>query len=135
MLYHGCCIGNWELQLETILECCNEAYPRRSLQESQSNKRVKLSEPLPFTKSMCQVKILGNSLILITSGSNKKIHVPYLLQKLDDLCLENNWVLPTYRVSSTDGNDLSSYVKFMLLIQNLLWMLLLCPIQVGMKLK
>ncbi|CAN6981553.1 unnamed protein product [Brassica rapa subsp. trilocularis] len=69
--------GNWELQLETILECCNEAYPRRSLQESQSNKRVKLSEPLPFTKSMCQ--------------------------KLDDLCLENNWVLPTYRVSSTDG--------------------------------
>ncbi|KAL0654516.1 hypothetical protein Bca4012_097207 [Brassica carinata] len=69
--------GNWELQLETILECCNEAYPRRNLQESQSNKRVKLSEPLPFTKSMCK--------------------------KLDDLCLENNWVLPTYRVSSTDG--------------------------------
>ncbi|KAJ4895341.1 Uncharacterized protein Rs2_22135 [Raphanus sativus] len=76
--------GNWELQLETILECCNEAYPRRRiLQEShdnsacQSNKRLKLSEPLPSSKSMCQ--------------------------KLDDLCLENNWVLPNYHVSSTDG--------------------------------
>lgn len=57
-------IGDCELQLETILECCNEAYPRRNLQESpdksacQSNKRVKLSEPLPCTKSMCQVKFL-----------------------------------------------------------------------------
>ncbi|CAH8312949.1 unnamed protein product [Eruca vesicaria subsp. sativa] len=78
--YHGCCIGNWELQLETILETCNETYSRRIIQEShdksacQSNKRMKLSEP---TKSMCQ--------------------------KLDDICLENNWVLPNYRVSSTDG--------------------------------
>ncbi|KAJ0250817.1 Uncharacterized protein HA466_0140980 [Hirschfeldia incana] len=75
--------GNWELQLETILETCNETYPRRSLQEShdksacQSNKRQKLCEPLSSTKSMCQ--------------------------KLDDLCLENNWVLPNYHVSSTDG--------------------------------
>ncbi|KAG2260274.1 hypothetical protein Bca52824_079568 [Brassica carinata] len=75
--------GNWELQLETILESCNEANQRRIIQEShdksacQSNKRQKLCEPLPSTNSMCQ--------------------------KLDDLCLENNWVLPNYRVSSTDG--------------------------------
>ncbi|KAF8103994.1 hypothetical protein N665_0181s0017 [Sinapis alba] len=75
--------GNWELQLETILESCNEANQRRVIQEShdksacQSNKRMKLCESLPSTKSMCQ--------------------------KLDDICLENNWVLPNYRVTSTDG--------------------------------
>ncbi|KAG2260272.1 hypothetical protein Bca52824_079566 [Brassica carinata] len=75
--------GDVELQLETILESCNEAYPRRIFQESnemsacQSNKRLKLSEPLPCTKSMCQ--------------------------KLDDICLENNWVLPSYHVSLSDG--------------------------------
>ncbi|KAF8103996.1 hypothetical protein N665_0181s0018 [Sinapis alba] len=72
-----------ELQLETILESCNEAYRRRIIQEShdksecQSNKRLKLCEPLPSTKSMCQ--------------------------KLDDICLENNWVLPSYSMSVSDG--------------------------------
>jgi len=56
-------IGDWELQLETVLECCNETYPRRNLQESldksacQSNKRLKLSETLPSTKSLCQVSL------------------------------------------------------------------------------
>ncbi|ESQ36323.1 hypothetical protein EUTSA_v10007042mg [Eutrema salsugineum] len=75
--------GDWELQLETILECCNETHPGRILQESldksacQSNKRVKLCESFPYTKSMCQ--------------------------KLDDICVENNWVLPNYRVSLSDG--------------------------------
>ncbi|CAN6908751.1 unnamed protein product [Brassica oleracea] len=75
--------GDVELQLETILESCNEAYPRRILQESheksacQSNKRLKLSEPLPCTKSMCE--------------------------KLDDVCVKNNWVLPSYHVSLSDG--------------------------------
>ncbi|VVA90140.1 unnamed protein product [Arabis nemorensis] len=74
--------GNLELQLETILECCNDAYPRRILEESpdksacQSNKRMKLGEPLP-SKSLCQ--------------------------KLDEICLGNNWVLPNYRVSPSDG--------------------------------
>ncbi|WZZ19484.1 hypothetical protein YC2023_112573 [Brassica napus] len=73
-------IGDWKLQLETILKSCNEAYPRGSLQKSydksacQSNKRLK---PLPSTKSMCR--------------------------KLDDICLENNWVLPSYHVSLSDG--------------------------------
>nr|VDC64444.1 unnamed protein product [Brassica rapa] len=72
--------GDWKLQLETILKSCNEAYPRGSLQKSydksacQSNKRLK---PLPSTKSMCR--------------------------KLDDICLENNWVLPSYHVSLSDG--------------------------------
>ncbi|CAF2052009.1 unnamed protein product [Brassica napus] len=76
-------IGDVELQLETILDSCNEAYPRRGLQEShdksacQSNKRMKLCEPIPCTKSMCQ--------------------------KLDDLCVKNNWVLPSYHVSLSDG--------------------------------
>nr|VDD59449.1 unnamed protein product [Brassica oleracea] len=75
--------GDVELQLETILESCNEACPRRILQESheksacQSNKRLKLSEPLPCTKSMCE--------------------------KLDDVCVKNNWVLPSYHVSLSDG--------------------------------
>ncbi|KAF3573162.1 hypothetical protein F2Q69_00063763 [Brassica cretica] len=75
--------GDWELQLETILKSCNKAYPRGILQEShdksacQSNKMPKPSEPLPSTKSMCQ--------------------------KLDDICLENNWVLPSYHVSLSDG--------------------------------
>ncbi|XP_022543973.2 uncharacterized protein LOC106419956 [Brassica napus] len=75
--------GDVELQLETILDSCNEAYPRRGLQEShdksacQSNKRMKLCEPIPCTKSMCQ--------------------------KLDDLCVKNNWVLPSYHVSLSDG--------------------------------
>ncbi|CAH2038798.1 unnamed protein product [Thlaspi arvense] len=75
--------GDWELQLETVLECCNEAYPSRIFQESpdksacQSNKRVKLCEPRPFTKSTCQ--------------------------KLDEICLDNNWVLPNYRVAPSDG--------------------------------
>ncbi|CAD5311868.1 unnamed protein product [Arabidopsis thaliana] len=74
---------DWELQLETVLECCNETYPRRNLQESldksacQSNKRLKLSETLPSTKSLCQ--------------------------RLDDICLMNNWVLPNYRVAPSDG--------------------------------
>ncbi|EOA39916.1 hypothetical protein CARUB_v10008604mg [Capsella rubella] len=55
--------GDWELQLETILECCNETYPSRILQESsdksacQSNKRLKLSESLAPTKSLCQVSL------------------------------------------------------------------------------
>ncbi|XP_010557069.1 PREDICTED: uncharacterized protein LOC104826195 isoform X2 [Tarenaya hassleriana] len=79
---------DWELKLESIIECCNDVYPRRASIETtsqqspdnsacQSYKRLKLSEPLPCRKSSCQ--------------------------KLDDICYENNWVLPTYRVSSSKG--------------------------------
>lgn len=52
--------GDLELQVETVLECCNDAYPRRILEESPdksaclSNKRAKIGEPLP-SKSLCQV--------------------------------------------------------------------------------
>ncbi|CAN8306171.1 unnamed protein product [Cochlearia groenlandica] len=78
-----CVIDDCVLQLETILECCNEAYPRRILEESSdksdslSNTRMKLCESLPPMKSSCK--------------------------KLDNICLEKNWGLPDYRVSPSEG--------------------------------
>ena len=108
-------IGDWKLQLETILKSCNEAYPRGSLQKShdksacQSNKRLK---PLPSTKSMCQVSFLVKllSLWLFHFQIKKKFVSSILLQKLDDICLENNWVLPSFHVSLSDGKGLRSYM-------------------------
>ncbi|XP_021817926.1 uncharacterized protein LOC110760053 isoform X3 [Prunus avium] len=72
------------LKVESIIEGCNDVCVRsgrthRLLEDQlpQSSKRKKLSEAILKEQNPCQ--------------------------DLDDVCYENNWVLPTYRVSPSDG--------------------------------
>ncbi|ONI29293.1 hypothetical protein PRUPE_1G191700 [Prunus persica] len=72
------------LKVESIIEGCNDVCVRsgrthRLLEDQlpQSSKRKRLSEAILKEQNPCQ--------------------------DLDDACYENNWVLPTYRVSPSDG--------------------------------
>ncbi|KAK7262576.1 hypothetical protein RJT34_30150 [Clitoria ternatea] len=78
------------MQIESIVEGCNDIWlksqGRTSGQQSLSLKRKNLSDAVFMTKSPCQ--------------------------ELDDICHENNWVLPTYHLSqSNDGIQAKLSVK------------------------
>ncbi|KAF7824280.1 uncharacterized protein G2W53_022424 [Senna tora] len=75
-----------ELKIESIIEGCNDICARNQERTSQNLedhflppdiKRKRLSEAVLITQSPCQ--------------------------ELDGVCHENNWILPTYRVSQSDG--------------------------------
>ncbi|KAL0732371.1 hypothetical protein Bca4012_008580 [Brassica carinata] len=76
--------GDVELQLETILESCNEAYPRRIFQESnemsacQSNKRQKLCECPPFR--LLPKACVRNSMISVSRIAGYYQAIMYLYQ-------------------------------------------------------
>ncbi|CBI36653.3 uncharacterized protein LOC104879453 isoform X2 [Vitis vinifera] len=76
------------LKIESILEFCNDACPQtrdrtyRHLEDQESPqhiKRKRLSEAILNIQKSCQ--------------------------ELDGICYENNWILPTYRVSLLDGKS------------------------------
>ncbi|WVZ03247.1 hypothetical protein V8G54_024053 [Vigna mungo] len=70
-----------ELKIESIIEGCNGTWlsnqERVFGQQIQPLKRKKLSEAVFITQSSCQ--------------------------ELDDICRTNNWVLPTYHLSQSEG--------------------------------
>ncbi|XP_019458320.1 PREDICTED: uncharacterized protein LOC109358510 isoform X2 [Lupinus angustifolius] len=75
-----------EIKIESIIEGCNDIWVRNQGRMCQHNenqcspacfKRKRLSEAVLTMRSSCQ--------------------------ELDGICHENNWILPTYRVSHSDG--------------------------------
>ncbi|TKY67451.1 hypothetical protein E2542_SST10345 [Spatholobus suberectus] len=72
---------DFKLKIESIIEGCNDTWVRNQErtceQQSLPLKRKKLSEAVITTQSPCQ--------------------------ELDDVCRANNWVLPTYHLSHSDG--------------------------------
>ncbi|XP_014521141.1 uncharacterized protein LOC106777845 isoform X2 [Vigna radiata var. radiata] len=72
---------NFRLKIESIIEGCNGTWlsnqERAFGQQIQPLKRKKLSEAVFITQSSCQ--------------------------ELDDICRTNNWVLPTYHLSQSEG--------------------------------
>lgn len=75
----GDCLG---LKLEAVIDCCNE------ICQQDENRDLHVGKSLPFSgKSLCEAQLtLRNA-----------------CQELDDICLSNNWMLPTYRTSCSDG--------------------------------
>ncbi|BAT90827.1 hypothetical protein VIGAN_06211600 [Vigna angularis var. angularis] len=73
---------NFRLKIESIIEGCNGTWlwnqERVCGQQIPPLKRKKLSEAVFITQSSCQ-------------------------QELDDICRTNNWVLPTYHLSQSEG--------------------------------
>ncbi|KAM1158544.1 hypothetical protein ACFXTH_031909 [Malus domestica] len=77
------------LKVDSIIEACNDVYARSErncrLREDQCSpqnvKRKRLSEAILSVKSPCQASSA----------------------ELDGACYDNNWILPTYRVSPSDG--------------------------------
>ncbi|KAK7341586.1 hypothetical protein VNO80_24521 [Phaseolus coccineus] len=72
---------NFGLKIESVIEGCNDTWLRNQervyRQPSSPLKRKKLSEAVFITQSPCQ--------------------------ELDDICRTNNWVLPTYHLSQSEG--------------------------------
>ncbi|XP_047161289.1 uncharacterized protein LOC124831359 [Vigna umbellata] len=72
---------NFRLKIESIIEGCNGTWlwnqERVCGQQIPPLKRKKLSEAVFITQSSCQ--------------------------ELDDICRTNNWVLPTYHLSQSEG--------------------------------
>ncbi|XP_024963599.1 uncharacterized protein LOC112503843 isoform X2 [Cynara cardunculus var. scolymus] len=75
----GDCLG---LKLEAVIDCCNE------ICQKDENRDLHVGKSLPFS---------GKSL------SEAQIILRNACQELDDICLSNNWMLPTYHTSCSDG--------------------------------
>ncbi|KAI3692677.1 hypothetical protein L6452_32498 [Arctium lappa] len=75
----GDCLG---LKLEAVIDCCNE------ICEQDENRDLHVGKSLPFS---------GKSL------SEAQLTLRNACQELDNICLSNNWMLPTYRTSCSDG--------------------------------
>ncbi|CAK9161131.1 unnamed protein product [Ilex paraguariensis] len=83
MLSHG---GeeDWALKIDAIMDCCNDVCLAGKTQIqglSPCMKGKRLSEATLTLRTPCQ--------------------------ELDDICYENNWSLPTYHVSPSDGGFLA----------------------------
>lgn len=81
----GDCLG---LKLDAIIDCCNEICQQDDMQIKDNNTDLHVSRSLP---------LLGNSL------SNAQLTLRKASEELDDICLSNNWMLPTYNMSQSDG--------------------------------
>lgn len=75
----GDCLG---LKLEAVIDCCNEICQ----QDDMKIQEVDRSLPL-----------LGNNL------SEAQLTLRKACEELDDICLLNNWMLPTYHTLQSDG--------------------------------
>ncbi|KAI3756633.1 hypothetical protein L1987_56455 [Smallanthus sonchifolius] len=82
---NGDCLG---LELEAVIECCNEFCKQVGMQTQQLT-NLHASRSLPI--------LSGKSL------SEAQLTLRKACQELDDICLSNNWMLPTYRTSRSDG--------------------------------
>ncbi|KAL8263656.1 hypothetical protein R6Q59_021786 [Mikania micrantha] len=80
----GDCLG---LKLEAVIECCNEICKQDGMQTQDTNLHVSRSLILSSGKSLSEAQL-----------SMRKA-----CQELDDICLSNNWMLPTYCTSRSDA--------------------------------
>ncbi|XP_076898534.1 uncharacterized protein LOC143552128 [Bidens hawaiensis] len=81
----GDCLG---LKLEAVIECCNEICKQDETQtRQQTNMLVSRSFPVLSGKSL----------------SEAQLTLRKACQELDDICLSNNWTLPAYHTSHSDG--------------------------------
>ncbi|XP_061367309.1 uncharacterized protein LOC133310397 [Gastrolobium bilobum] len=75
-----------ELKIDTIIEGCNDTWVRNQGRMSHHLEDKRLS---PYIKR----KRLREAVLIVQNSC----------QELDGVCDENNWVLPTYRLSQSDG--------------------------------
>nr|XP_043627616.1 uncharacterized protein LOC122599215 isoform X2 [Erigeron canadensis] len=80
----GDCLG---LKLEAVINCCNEISQQDNL-EAQEHAELHGDRSLP---------LLGKSL------SEAQLTLRKACQELDDICLSNNWMLPSYSTTRSDG--------------------------------
>ncbi|KAF5816389.1 putative double-stranded RNA-binding domain-containing protein [Helianthus annuus] len=81
----GDCLG---LKLEAVIDCCNEICNQDDMQTQQRTKLL-VSRSVPL--------LSGKSL------SEAQLTLRKACQELDDICLSNDWMLPTYSTSRSDG--------------------------------
>ncbi|KAJ0094023.1 hypothetical protein Patl1_26335 [Pistacia atlantica] len=93
------------VKIESILEGCDDMCLRSLSQERslhlenhcspQSIKMMRLSEAVLNKQNSCQARCGVGFFMLIL--------FLFVEQELDDISYENNWILPTYHISSSDG--------------------------------
>ncbi|KAM0030382.1 hypothetical protein Hdeb2414_s0018g00536471 [Helianthus debilis subsp. tardiflorus] len=81
----GDCLG---LKLDVVIDCCNEICNQDDMQTQQRTKLL-VSRSVPL--------LSGKSL------SEAQLTLRKACQELDDICLSNDWMLPTYSTSRSDG--------------------------------
>ncbi|XP_076919946.1 uncharacterized protein LOC143580924 [Bidens hawaiensis] len=87
----GDCLG---LKLEAVIECCNEICKQDEMQtQQQTNMLVSRSFPVLSGKSLSEAQLT----------LRKACQAILFSQELDDICLSNNWMLPAYHTSHSDG--------------------------------
>ncbi|KAJ9537230.1 hypothetical protein OSB04_029963 [Centaurea solstitialis] len=83
-----CGIGDClDLKLEAVIDCCNE------ICQQNENSDLYVGKCLPFS---------GKSL------SEAQLTLRNACQELDDICRSNNWMLPTYSTSCSNGGFVAS---------------------------
>ncbi|GJZ27032.1 hypothetical protein Tco_0571285 [Tanacetum coccineum] len=80
-----------ELKLEAVIDCCNEICQQNDTQ-AQDSTNVHVGSSLPLS-----LPSLGKTL------SEAQLTLRKASQELDDICLSNNWMLPTYSTTRSDG--------------------------------
>ncbi|PWA94735.1 hypothetical protein CTI12_AA056850 [Artemisia annua] len=80
-----------DLKLEAVIDCCNEICQQNDTQ-AQDHTNVHVGSSLPLS-----VPSSGKSL------SEAQLTLRKACQELDDICLSNKWMLPTYRTTRSDG--------------------------------
>lgn len=80
--------GDLAVKLESLIECCNDV-SLRSLGQESTYQHGKDKSPPKFIDRKSLPADISNT--------------PNPSQELDDLCYQNNWILPTYRVTAIDG--------------------------------
>ncbi|XP_057959123.1 uncharacterized protein LOC131151742 isoform X2 [Malania oleifera] len=82
------CEDDLALKIESIIEGCNDVCLRSAPQMQDRTYQLLECPPLYLKR-----KRLSEAVLALQSPC----------QELDGICYENNWILPTYRVSSRDG--------------------------------
>ncbi|KAI3828992.1 hypothetical protein L1987_03105 [Smallanthus sonchifolius] len=87
-IMHGGVGDCLSLKLEAIIDCCNEICKQDDMQTQEHTN-------LHVARSLSSLS--GKSL------SEAQLTLRKACQELDDICLSNNWMLPTYHTSLSDG--------------------------------
>ncbi|KAK1568460.1 hypothetical protein Q3G72_024811 [Acer saccharum] len=98
------------VKIESVVDGCNDVCLRSVAQEriSQHLENQQLSDPIKMKRLSEAVLNKQNSCqasFPCTDLQHKAIFRPSFIlpTELDGICYENNWILPTYHVSPTDG--------------------------------
>ncbi|XP_022929889.1 uncharacterized protein LOC111436360 isoform X2 [Cucurbita moschata] len=76
------------VKLDSVIECCNDVCLRSAAED----------KPYQYSEENCSSQLVTRKRL-----SEEILCIRNPCQELDDICHKNNWILPVYGVSSSDG--------------------------------